>query len=692
MKKIILILLTTLTLFGFDTRTHVWISQAIINDLEDNHKITIPPFGEFEVNSSIVSAILENKRIYRMGNIGPDGFPDVIGGQVTLHAGLEDGYIDEDTSTLIKGWKTDDWLKWVLSKANDSKAKAFAYGFLGHSASDTFAHSYVNMYCGDVFDMNDGETDVEKRHIFLEKFISDRLPLFRDNAGNNLGEAYELVAINNELPINFIKNTLILNDKVAQQYALSSTAKYLTKIYEFRKKLETIEEDDIISSLNDDVRRANEACNKSWYPGQLFFSIFKSKEDACSAKNLLTQKIDKVKKIINNNPIANYSFKKAWLKQIDIAIDEYIKMSSRMSKEFMNVNGSSYDELRNWLSCYSSSFTDPTTLGSQTIAGSCHLSNQIIEQLSFLDEIKDKLGFSKIYEFKNKIKAISLDLGSEIIDKLDISALAIITVKELAVTEASLDEQFNKDESDKHLLLINDISSRVKAEMDIDNNGILNPEKYHVLYNAIILTKLTLLSSKQLNILIQRAGVANSYQYPLQSEDKFNILFNSIKTIDGNHQWLYKASPYPRELGYNDTITHSYAYKPTTTHGFKLYETGELRFNVFNKIFKGSLALGLENPEFLDMSRILAEDYNGFISCSKNPFPYSVNDKTCDEESLINNTNNSSWWEEFSFDYLKELIISYFYNIIGKEYINSIIQTSDSIEINTTIPESGIIF
>jgi len=178
LKKIILILLSTISMFAFDTRTHVWIAQEVINDLEDG-KLTIEPFGEFEVNATIASSILNNKRVYRMGNIGPDGFPDVIAGQVTLHPGLEDGYIDDDTTKLIHGWKTDEWLKWVVSKANDEKSKAFAYGFLGHGASDTFAHSYINMYCGDIFDMNDGETEVEKRHISLEKFISDRLPPFR---------------------------------------------------------------------------------------------------------------------------------------------------------------------------------------------------------------------------------------------------------------------------------------------------------------------------------------------------------------------------------------------------------------------------------------------------------------------------------------------------------------------------------
>ena len=162
-KALLPIICITASLFAFDTRTHVWIAQEVINDLADNGKVTIAPFGEFDVDAALSDAILQNRRIYRMANIGPDGFPDVIGGQVTVHPGLEDGYIDDNTTTLVRGWKSDTWFKWVLQQSQTSQEKAFAYGYLAHGAADVFAHTYVNMYSGDIFDMNDGETDVEKR-------------------------------------------------------------------------------------------------------------------------------------------------------------------------------------------------------------------------------------------------------------------------------------------------------------------------------------------------------------------------------------------------------------------------------------------------------------------------------------------------------------------------------------------------
>ena len=698
MKKLLLpILFTGASLLAFDTRTHVWIAQEVINDLDDG-KVTIAPYGDFDVDPAVVTAILENRRTYRMGNIGPDGFPDVIGGQVTVHPGLEDGYIDDQTEVITHGWKSDDWFKWVLKKAQTPQEKAFAYGFLAHGASDTFAHTYVNMYTGDIFDMNDGETDVEKRHIFLEKFISDRLTDLADLDGNYLGEASEVVAIDDELPITYIKNTLLMNSDVAQQYALSSTAGYLAKMYEFRQKIAALDDDDTQKSIDNDLALTTEECDSSWYPGKYLLSIFSDKDEACEEKSFLDSKLDRLAQIKADYGITTYSFKKAWLAQIDHAIDEYIKASSRMNQGFMEVNSETYSQLTDWVSCYGASFTDPTTLSAQAVEGSCDISNKVKDELSFLDDVKEKADFTIISGLKSRVNGLSDSLGNEIIDLIGVAALEVITVKDQEVSHDSLNVQFGIDESEKHLLLISDMAERVEAEMALEN-GHLNPDTFHVLYNAVVLSKLSLLSQTQINQLINRAGVANVYQYPQATDSSFNILFNSIKTIDGNHQWMHQAPPYPRENSFVDTTDHFYGYANDATHGVKLFETSQLRFQVFDKIFKGPLSLGLETPEIINMSSILSSDYP-FVSCAQNPFPNGVDDQFCSTTTLPDNDPDAttppsdeelSYWDRF-INYLKSLVMEYYYKIIGKENIISTTENNDSIEIITTVPVDGITF
>lgn len=193
-----------LTAAAFKVGTHVWVAQQVLNDVEDG-RLSIPMANgtlyEATVDPKIVAALKLNPAQYRMGNVGPDAFPDMLTGQLVVHPGV------------TGGWKTDDWLRFLLQQAKTPEEMAFAYGYLGHAAADVFAHTYVNHYSGDIFLLTDGELEVEKRHGKLENYIDHHTPALLDGNGNYLGQPYELVAT----PQIFLRDTLILNDTVAQQ-------------------------------------------------------------------------------------------------------------------------------------------------------------------------------------------------------------------------------------------------------------------------------------------------------------------------------------------------------------------------------------------------------------------------------------------------------------------------------------------
>ena len=111
---------------AFKVSTHVWIGQQVINDLEDDGQLSIELDGKtiyLPVDPVIKTAILNHKSDFLMGNIGPDAAPDVVVGQSLVHPGTEGG------------WKTNDWLEYLLEGAGDSDlGKAFTYGYLGHAA------------------------------------------------------------------------------------------------------------------------------------------------------------------------------------------------------------------------------------------------------------------------------------------------------------------------------------------------------------------------------------------------------------------------------------------------------------------------------------------------------------------------------------------------------------------------------
>lgn len=230
---------------AFNIDTHVWVGQQVLNDVIPDGKVTIEPYGEFTVDPEIVYALRNYQYEYRMGNVGPDGLPDILAGQMAVHPGV------------VGAWQTDDWLKWVFTGASNAEQKAFAYGYLSHAAADIFAHSYVNTYAGDIFLLTDGEQEVELRHFALEKYIVTHTPPIKDYMGNPLGKAYQLVST----PQAFLSDRLILNSTVANQYDQTPTGitRHLTGMYKVKDSLDNAvgKADNIISLMSSGITNFN---------------------------------------------------------------------------------------------------------------------------------------------------------------------------------------------------------------------------------------------------------------------------------------------------------------------------------------------------------------------------------------------------------------------------------------------------
>lgn len=274
------LLLFPLSVFAFKVDTHVFIAQEVINDLEKDNQITLKLGNKtinIDVNPDLAQAIRDNPAMYRMGNIGPDAFPDIFTGQFVVHPGAD--------GTM----KTDEWLSFLLRSSNMTPAdRAFIAGYFGHAASDTFAHTYVNHYSGDIFNITDelkdygkqffpllnmdqtnsitlsgnlpttdGGTTVpinlsvpypelpdynhqilndvmveEERHIELEKYIGLHTPPPLDSNGNVIGEPEDLL----DMPSEFLRDRLIFNDEVAA-YNKNGSAYHLYLVHELRRNL-----------------------------------------------------------------------------------------------------------------------------------------------------------------------------------------------------------------------------------------------------------------------------------------------------------------------------------------------------------------------------------------------------------------------------------------------------------------------
>ncbi len=195
---------------AWSLETHLFVGAAVLEDLLTDDMVNLCASGvaaspavdcskRYPVRAEVVSAIRANPQAFLAGTLGPDVYPDFITGQVTVHPGIEGG------------WLTDRWLAHLLRNSTDGQHVAFAYGFMSHAAADIFAHTYVNAYAGDIFDIGKHMKghEVELRHFTLERFIADRTPTtWKNYAGSSLLDA----------PKEFLADKLILDGGVATQY------------------------------------------------------------------------------------------------------------------------------------------------------------------------------------------------------------------------------------------------------------------------------------------------------------------------------------------------------------------------------------------------------------------------------------------------------------------------------------------
>ncbi len=177
--------------------THVHLAQQAWDDALDG-KVTIElidpatgarsRLGEFEVDPEVVAAFRNFPAAYFAGVIGPDGYPDLITGQMRVHPPGEGQPGDPDLN--VDGAGTEPWLRHLWRRArverHNQAALAFTYGYLAHAAGDYFAHTYVNRRTGGIFQL--GLNGL--KHMMLEGYLEQRTPALAKIGGRDPYDAF----------------------------------------------------------------------------------------------------------------------------------------------------------------------------------------------------------------------------------------------------------------------------------------------------------------------------------------------------------------------------------------------------------------------------------------------------------------------------------------------------------------------
>jgi hypothetical protein len=165
--------------------THVYLAEIAVQEALSTGQVTIPILGTQEVRTYAVPPdVLEALRVaraqYHAGVLGPDAFPDIATGQMSIHPKEEESGVPGGSNT---------WLANVWDNFNGSpQERAFRLGFLTHAAGDMYGHTFINYFTGGPFTMNPPTNAI--KHIVLEGYIDKRLP------GNALSGSFWDTSIN----------------------------------------------------------------------------------------------------------------------------------------------------------------------------------------------------------------------------------------------------------------------------------------------------------------------------------------------------------------------------------------------------------------------------------------------------------------------------------------------------------------
>lgn len=642
-------------LHAFKIDTHVAIGLEIIDDIDrKSGKVNIHGLGEYLIDSKAKRSILNHQDAFLAGTIGPDFYPDLIVGQSIVHPGNE------------HGWKTKDFIKKLLKKASTDEEYAFALGYMVHAASDVFAHSYVNFYSGEEFNLMDGELDVELRHIVLEGYISKKLLSAKQKS------RVKRIFNASNIPADFIKSIFYDEKDVRQQYK-SAAGNHIKLIKSHQKNIQGIRKElgkyrgplsKYKSDILDEIDRVNkygweivdythvkpvcvttktfeEVCDTvcSKVGKVLLGAVCLAKKEVCKDVPRMVCKAAKdTKAIVEEINVlgtrlaaadvlfGHYEAIYQYLGEIDSSIDaasvELVKASHKAAKQaIQGKNSGILDAYKDWAICYGPILGGvPKAIAKNTSCAAYQLYQKLNEAVEGFEDVAGAAMYGVVGNrlkvlVEREINEALFNETSKIVDSvMGVGLDDLFDLFEHPVNQHSLNRVFNGNVSSKNLLNIDGMDKRVAFEV----GGAYKNKLYNFdpSFNAIQLSKIALMGDSQ------RGFMALSQGFDFNGNMKNPVL--EVDNIDADHQWLRTPPPLPK------ASRNSLKFrKKNIFPGMSFYARSPY---LFKKLFRGPLNKGALVS--INGEKALPSWYP-YKTCTVNPFPYGVSDRNCSLLYLI---------------------------------------------------------
>ena len=227
--------------FCYKPKTHLYLALKTIEPILQGSN-TIEMGGlKYEIDADMAAAVRKYPGYYLGGVVGPDGFPDIMFGQMIVHPDskckMENGKWTCNASTENESWSWE-WFDHLHNAAKKltgeerEKALAFVTGYITHGAGDMWAHTFVNYFARGSWPDNLDSTDnknIAIRHIIVEGVIGNYTPAIKD----------KIAALGGiQAPLNFIVQQFFYDPWAKKRSAKSLAGSFLKLKEELIKKRE----------------------------------------------------------------------------------------------------------------------------------------------------------------------------------------------------------------------------------------------------------------------------------------------------------------------------------------------------------------------------------------------------------------------------------------------------------------------
>jgi hypothetical protein len=312
-------------------------------------------------------------------------------------------------------------------------------------------------------------------------------------------------------------------------------------------------------------------------------------------------------------------FTRHWPDDLEIAAQRYIEASLEFGQAMVREGGAARPPLeergsaiaayRRWLACYA-----PVLEGAPAAAGDlvCARMRAMRSDLSLRRAAllasagaRPRNSYFRLLQIDQYLSGIVEDLVVGLIGLSDRAFAELLeeAIAPAAVSAAALDETFQaapngqlpfrcvSDWIDADLGLRAPLASGADADCDHAprTRATLDPARFAALGHALTLARLALLDQAGVRQLTARFG-GDPAEPRLGPQPRYSVLLDSVRSLDGSHQWRGSSMPFPRRAAYRRAPAATgagYAPGGAGPAGFPLYQSANLRRTAFSALFPG---------------------------------------------------------------------------------------------------------